>query len=312
MSTSAHDTPPPWAHNLDADEFRTFVALVERYFAERRIPAQVKADEGVVQAESGVFERASVLGLQNVAQSCAQVAIERWPSLIAEHFDCIFAVSDDQNALMVDVGDFDKVSERLRVRLYPIDLLSQSVETIHRPGPEGTIEVIVLDLPTTVRTISRSEAKRWALEAPELFEIGRRNLQRAGLLKRTAVALYPGVEIQLYSGDPYYAASHALLLDAYLPDALPHGALVGLPRRDVMLLHFIRNIGVAEAIRSILQAIVSMYADGPGSLSPHLYWFRQGEFITLPYELDGDALDFLPPMDFVDLLERLGESAELS
>ncbi|MFN4293491.1 MAG: hypothetical protein ACK4JD_05095 [Thermoflexales bacterium] len=312
MAASAHGAPPPWAHNLDAEGFRTFVALVERYFAERRIPAQVKADEGIVQAESGVFERASVLGLQNVAQSCAQVAIERWPSLIAEHFDCIFAVSDDQNALMVDVDDFDKVSERLRARLYPVDLLSQSVETIHRPGPEGTIEVIVLDLPTTVRTISRSEAKRWELEDPELFEIGRRNLQRAGSLKRTAVALHPGVEIQLYSGDPYYAASHALLLDAYLPDELPHGALVGLPRRDVLLLHLIRNIGVAEAIRSMLQAIVGMYADGPGSLSPHLYWFQQGKFITLPYELDGDALDFSPPMDFVDLLERLGESAELS
>ncbi len=312
MAASAQGAPPPWAHNLDAEGFRTFVALVERYFAERQIPAQVKADEGVVQAESGVFERASVLGLQNVAQSCAQVAIERWPSLIAEHFDCIFAVSDDQNALMVDVGDFDKVSERLRARLYPVDLLSQSVETIHRPGPEGTIEVIVLDLPTTVRTISQSEAKRWGLEAPELFEIGRRNLRRAGSLKRTAVTLYPGVEIQLYSGDPYYAASHALLLDAYLPDALPHGALVGLPRRDVMLLHFIRNIGVAEAIGSMLQSIVGMYAEGPGSLSPHLYWFWQGVFITLPYELDGDALDFSPPLDFVELLERLGEGAELS
>lgn len=312
MSASAHDVPPPWAHNLDAREFRTFIALVESYFVERQIPVQVKADEGVVQPESGVFDHSSVLGLQNVAQSCAQVAIERWPSLIAEHFDCIFAVSGEQNALTVDVGDFDKVSGKLRARLYPVDLLSQSVETIHRPGPEGTIEVIVLDLPTTVRTISRSEAKGWALEVPELFEIGRRNLRRAGLLKRTAVAVRPGVEIHLYSGDPYYAASHALILDAYLPDNLPHGALVGLPRRDAILLHIIRNIGVAEAISSMLQAIVGMYADGPGSLSPNLYWFWHGEFITLPYELDGNVLDFSPPADFAELLERLGESAELS
>ncbi|MCS6848778.1 MAG: hypothetical protein RMN52_13825 [Anaerolineae bacterium] len=312
MSGSAHDVPPAWAHNLNAQEFRTFIALVERYFAERRIPVQVKADEGVVRPAAGVFDHSSVFGLQNVAQACAQVAVERWPSLIAEHFDCIFAVSSDQNALTVDVGDFGKVSERLRARLYPVDLLSQSVETIHRPGPEGTIEVIVLDLPTTVRTISRSEAKGWALETTELFEIGRRNLRRAGLLKHTAVAVRPGVEIHLYSGDPYYAASHALILDAYLPDDLPHGALVGLPRRDAILLHIIRNIGVTEAIGSMLQAIVGMYADGPGSLSPNLYWFWQGEFITLPYELDGNVLDFSPPADFAELLQRLGESAELS
>jgi hypothetical protein len=253
-----------------------------------------------------------VFGLQNVAQSCAQVAIERWPELIAEHFDCIFAVSDDQNALTIDVGNFDKVRERLRSRLYPLDLLHQSVETVHRFGPEGTIEVIVIDLPTTVRTVSRSEARSWAVGMEELFEVGRHNLRRTGRLKDAAVAVRPGVDVHLYYGDPYYAASHALILDAYLPDGLPHGALVGLPRRDAMLLHVIRNIGAAEAIGSMLQAIVSMYADGPGSLSANLYWFRHGEFVALPYELDDQVLNISPPADFADLLRHLGESAELS
>lgn len=312
MPPSAYDPPPPWAYNLDAQAFHTFIALVERYFAERHIPVQVRVEEGVVQPKSGALERTSVLGLQNVAQSCAQVAIERWPSLIAEHFDCIFAVSDDQNALTVDVGDFSTVRERLRARLYPLDLLSQSVETIHRPGPEGTIEVIVLDLPTTVRTISRSEAQKWPIESAELFEIGRRNLRAPGLLEHTAVVVQGGVEVYLYSGDPYYAASHVLFLDAYLPDDLPHGALVGIPRRDVILLHIIRNIGVTEAIGAMLQAIIGMYADGPGSLSPNLYWFQHGQFVMLPYALDGNTLDFSPPADFARLLERLGENASLS
>ncbi|MCL6512109.1 MAG: hypothetical protein K6U78_15670 [Anaerolineae bacterium] len=311
MSGSAH-TPPAWAHNLDAQGFGIFIALIERYFAERHIPAHVKVAEGVVQPEPGAFDHSSVFGLQNVAQSCAQVAIERWPELIAEHFDCIFAVSDDQNALTMDVGNFDKVRERLRSRLYPLDLLHQSVETVHRFGPEGTIEVIVIDLPTTVRTVSRSEARSWAVGMEELFEVGRHNLRRTGRLKDAAVAVRPGVDVHLYYGDPYYAASHALILDAYLPDELPHGALVGLPRRDAMLLHVIRNIGAAEAIGSMLQAIVSMYADGPGSLSANLYWFRHGEFVALPYELDDQVLNISPPADFADLLRHLGESAELS
>jgi hypothetical protein len=297
---------------MDAQGFRTFIELVERYFAERRIPARVEVAEGVVQPEVGVFNHLSVFGLQNVAQLCAQVAIERWPELIAEHFDCIFAASEDQNALTIDVGNFDKVRDRLRSRLYPVKLLQQSVDTIYRLGPEDTIEVIVIDLPTTVRTISRSEAKGWGVSAEELFRLGRHNLRRTGRLKDAAVAVRPGVDVHLYYGDPYYAASHALILDDYLPDTLPHGALVGLPRRDAMLLHIIRNIGAAEAIGPMLQAIVSMHADGPGSLSANLYWFRQGEFVALPYELDDHVLDFSPPGDFADLLRRLGERAELS
>jgi len=297
---------------MDAQGFRTFIGLVERYFAERRIPARVNAVEGVVQPEVGVFNHLSVFGLQNVAQLCAQVAIERWPELIAEHFDCIFAVSDDQNALTIDVGNFDKVRERLRSRLYPVDLLHQSVDVIHRPGPEDTIEVIVIDLPTTVRTISRSEAKGWGVETEELFKVGRRNLRRTGRLKDAVVAVRPGVDVHLYYGDSYYAASHALILDDYLPDDLSHGALVGLPRRDTMMLHVIRNIGAAEAISSMLQAIVGMYADGPGSLTANLYWFRRGEFVALPYELDDHVLNFSPPEDFADLLRRLGRLAQLS
>jgi len=314
MSNQREEALPNWARMLGTNGFRTFVALVEGYFADKRIPMRLDADEGVVRPGAEVFAQTSVFGLQNIAQTCSQSNRETWQELIAAHFNCIFAASDEQNALSIDVSDFGKMRGLLRARLYPLDLLNQSVETVHRPGPEGTLEVVVLDLPTTVRTVARSEAKAWPLERETLFEIGRHNLSQQDRLKDTVVSVQPGVDLHLLTGDAFYAASHALILDVYLPKPLPHGALVAMPKRDVLLVHHIRNIGAVEAIGSMLQAVVGMHTDGPGSLSPHLYWHRHGEFITLPYQLEGDgeSLNFAPPGDFAEMLQQLSDRADLS
>lgn len=312
MSGSRDEVVPGWAHALGRGGLQEFLAHVEAYFAGRGIVAHIDALEGVVRPSAQAFERSSLFGLRNLAQSCARAAREAWPDLIATHFDCVFAGSDQDNALRIDASDFEHIRPLLRSRLYPIELLSQSVEIVHRPGPEGTIEVVVIDLPTTVRTVARSEAKAWPLERESLFELARRNLAAGAALEDIAVSVQPGVDLHAYTGDPYYAASHALVFERYAPAPLPHGALVGIPKRDVLLAHFIRNIGAAEAIGALMQIVIGMHADGPGSLSPHLYWYRGGEFITLPYHVDGESLRFTPPGDFVDMLQRLAGSANLS
>jgi hypothetical protein len=171
---------------------------------------------------------------------------------------------------------------------------------------------VVLDLPTSVRTVARGEAKAWSLGRESLFEIARQNLVDSAVLQDAPVSIHPGVELHAFAGDPFYAASHALVLERYLPDVLPHGALIGIPKRDVLIAHFIRNIGATEAIGAMLQVVIGMHADGPGSLSPHLYWYRGGEFITLPYHVDGESLHFTPPGDFIEMLHELAGRADLS
>ena len=313
MSSSREETLPVWARALGAQGFRTFIALVEAYFAKRSIPIRLDAEEGVVRPTPGVMEQSSVFGLQNIAQTCSQNDRDRWRELIDTHFDCIFEnVDEQQNALTIDASDFGHMRQFVRARLYPLDLVNQSVETVHRPGPEGTVEVIVLDLPRSVRTVARSEADAWPLDHEALFALGRNNLRSSGLMKDNAVQMQPGVELHLYASDSFYAASHILILGDYLPADLPNGALVGIPKRDVLLVHHIRNIGVAEAIGAMLQAVIGMHADGPGSLSPNLYWYRNGVLQVLPYELTGNTLDFTPPADFGEMMNELADRANLT
>ncbi len=305
---------------LGASGFRTFINLIENYFATRNIQIVVDADEGVIKPDLSAYAQSSVFGLQNIAQVCHQSTPDQWDRLISSHFDSIFAVKQEDSALHIDMTDFSKIQLQLRSRLYPVEIANHTNEIVHRSGPEGTLEVLALDLPTTVRTVSKMEAALWKFDDDELLDIGRRNLRNSGLLKSTLVPLEQGIDLYLFSGDNFYAASHVLIFDEYLaqhsnrsPERMrKYGVLVGIPKRDVMLVHYIQNVGAVEAIGAMLQVIIGMHRDGPGSVTPNLYWYHDDDFELLPYELDGQSLNFTPPDEFLAVLNELSDQANLS
>jgi hypothetical protein len=303
---------PAWARMLGKQGYRSFLSLIESYFANRHIAVAIDGEEGLVKPEIGTLPFSSTFGLQNIAQVCQQADRDEWHDLIAAHFNSIFDVRDEDNALRVPMDNFGKLKPQLRSRLYPVDIVNHATEIIQRSGPEGTLEVLALDLPTTVRTVSQSEADVWGLDIDDLFAIGRQNLRTAGLLKGNTIQLEQGTALTVYTGDPFYAASHALILDEYIPVYSLHGVLVGVPKRDILIVHRIQNVGAMEAAGAMLPVIVGMHRDGPGSISPYLYWYHNSEFTVLPYELEDESLKFLPPDDFAELIDELGEVAGYS
>ena len=303
---------PDWARPLGARGYRSFLSLVENYFITKQIRIAIDNNAGLIKPDLGSIPLNSTFGLQNIAQICQQSDRDKWRDLIKAHFDSIFEVSADESALSVPMSDFATVKSRLRSRLYPVDVVNHASEVVYRSGPEGTLEVLAIDLPTTVRTVSKSEMDGWGMGAEELFVVGQSNLRQAGLLIGNTVQLDEGIAITLYSGDAFYAASHALIIDAYLPRENPHGVLVGIPKRDVMLTHTIRNVGAMEAAVAMLQVIIGMHQDGPGAISPFLYWHVNDQYVTLPYELEGKSLRFFPTDEFVELIDELGEVASYS
>jgi hypothetical protein len=53
------------------------------------------------------------------------------------------------------------------------------------------------------------------------------------------------------------------------------------------------------------------YAEGPGSLTSSLYWWRDGKLLTLPTEVDAEGVQFSPPNEFVEeCLDRLARPSE--
>lgn len=312
MTGALPASPPAWARDLGPSGFAVFVELVRGYFADQGIPVDLDVSQGVARtARDGPLPN-SAFGLRTLVQMCRQSDRDAWRDIIRAHFDTVFSVADTDSALRLDIADFEAIRDRLRARLYPEDILGQTDEIVGRPGPPGTLEAVVVDLPTCVRTISHREAALWPISAEALHAVARENLLAGGLLPVSSAEVERGVHLKVIQGDPYYAASHALWLDRYLAGSLPHGALVAIPRRDITLFHEVRSLSAIEAVTALLRIAIAMHRDGPGSLTPNVYWWRTGEFAPLPYELEEGTLRFSPPDDFLDLLDKLTRGAILS
>lgn len=301
---------PAWSAQLGAHGYVTFIALVRRYFVERALDAMVDERMGVVRSRAGAVR--GTFGLQNLGQQCRSLDRDEWFDAICRHFEAIAEAHAELGKSGQAQLDFAAVRPNLRARLLPSGMASSNLELVWRRGPAGTIEVLSLDQPRAVRTISAQESRSWGLSDAELFEIGRRNLVAGGLLTMDAVHVERGGQLYVLSGDAFYAASHALVLDEYLPDDLPHGALVGIPRRDVLLVHHIRNVGTLEVIASMLQLVTALHAEGPGSVTANLLWYAGGSFKNLDYSVEDSAYNFSPPAEFVDLLQALSSGAKFS
>jgi hypothetical protein len=60
-----------------------------------------------------------------------------------------------------------------------------------------------------------------------------------------------------------------------------------------------------QAVQTMLQVGMNAYQEGPGSLSPDLYWWHRGALTLLPSSIDRKGVQFFPPDAFVELLNSL-------
>ena len=294
---------PEWAQFLGTEGYEWFIRQVEQYFAGRQQLVTV-TDDGVIFLP-GPDDQQHSFGLLNLAQTCARLEASEWPEVIARHFDTAQQSWSELDRMKTAAQDFDQVCDQLRVRLFPADVAQASAPLLYRPALPDTIEVLVYDLPSSIQSVRPADARQWGLAEEELFRIGRRNVQQTSQVQVIEQSLDRGAVVLVLLGDEFYTASRALMLDPYLPADAQHGALVGVPTRALVFLHIIRDITVIEAINSLLLGTLRAYQDGPGSLSPYLYWYRNGEYVTLPARPVGDQLEFTPPAEFMELITLL-------
>jgi hypothetical protein len=300
--------PPPWARFFTRAEYGRFLRLVRQYFRSRGVKHRL--GDGVVIVE-GWHSDVQQCGLLNLAQMCHQSDAADWPKIIAVHFDGFQRHRAESARAAELAGDFDRIAPLLAVRLYHADYLKEHRELkfIHRRDLPGTVSILVYDLPSSIETVSREDMERWERTPDELFAIGLDNLRVHSIPEVKRIDVGKGVEIKLLAGEDYFVASHALLL-AERPDLLGrYGALVGVPHRHALLTYAISDMTVVEAVNRLIPAIIGMEMEGPGSISPLLYWYHEGSYVDLPYRIERQTLIFQPPEAFLLMLGELSAEA---
>jgi len=58
-------------------------------------------------------------------------------------------------------------------------------------------------------------------------------------------------------------------------------------------------------MNSIFPIIHNMDAEGPGSLSNNVFWYKDENFTKIPYQFEEGKLQLFPPENFLELLNNL-------
>lgn len=309
LTQSAPSAPPAWANFFSPAQYQRFLGLVQAHFNEQHRAYTLK--DGVIHLTQPLGG-AQQLGLLNLAQNCAHNDEKEWPEIIQGHFRIMEKSHLEHEVLQDRLTNFDRVGELLSVRLWPESYVRElgGDKILFRRDVPGTISALVFDLPSSVRNVTPEESEAWGKSLDTLFDVGLANLRENCIPDVTDQDLGEGVSVTLFSDESFFVASHALLLEDHDECLGNFGALVGIPHRHVLLAYPVNDLQVLPAIHRLIPIIHGMERDGPGSLSRRLYWYKDGAFTDLPYELDQKVLRFSPPDEFVEMMNLLVDPEE--
>lgn len=248
------------------------------------------------------LERVELLGringtvaLEDVRAACDLEPMDRWTAVVLDALQGL-AVSLETP---VDLTDAEAVRPLLRVRLYAEGALLAD-DVVRRPVAAGLVEVLVAEVSGAVRQVPPAVVAGWGVPEDELFELGRRQVLAAGLLARRALDL-GGVAVTVLESTSAFAATHVHWLGSYV-DVPPAGLLVALPTRHLVLCTpLVTRAATLDAAQALLVNADLLWREGPGGLSPDLWWWRDGQLVLLP----GTATSLSPPASFLTVLDAL-------
>ena len=293
---------PDWASPMSRQDTDAFVDAVAADLDRRGLAHTI--GEGRVSIERAGAR--SDYGLTNLVQLCHQVGRRQWGTAIASHFDNMFAAADADAEIRELARSFGGVRSMFKVRLYPganLGGMDPTPPASWALAP-GLTAAFVYDLPTTVSTANAEQVAAWGIDHDELLATALTNLRSDPVEGQPIGETGPSAVIACVA-DHFFAASHALLLGERLPPEAEAGAVFIVPHRHALLYAPMADLGVVQSINQLIPMGVSMFNQGPGSISPGLYWWRNGSVTLLPAQFDGGKVQFAPTDDFVAALNAL-------
>lgn len=278
---------------FDDRAWTRFVDEVDRSARRQRLDVE-RHEPGAI-----IVHGLGTLGLLNVAQLCHANPTPRWPSILDEHFAFMRDAMSAPATLHAD---------RLRVRLLPDDYGPPEAVgdvMVTRPFAESVNAALAFDLPTTVQMATAESLAQVGLDIADAWPEAWRQTRELERIDQHDVIEVDGAELHSLFGESFYVASLVPFLGDLIEGIGETGAIVSVPRRHTILAHVIRDTSAARAIQPLVSNTRRLFAEGPGSVSAHLWWWRAGELRWLPVQVDDEAVSFFPPDDFVEMLGSL-------
>jgi hypothetical protein len=296
---------PEWASFFNESEYSDFLKAIENYFNKKNVTYEL--GEGVLTVGANDFGFTS-LGLTNVAQVCKQDKPTNYHNLVSSHFESMVRANLFDAEFKKIVHDFEKVKKYIGVRLYPKDYIANIGKdlTIGKDFAGDIYAMLVFDLPESITNVQPEQAKKWNKDFDDLFQIGLQNIKDNYPLD-ISQQKFNTFTIWFIQGHHFFTPNIVFDLNNFPKFVGSKGSLIGIPHRHSVIIYPIENIETITAINQLIPTIYGMNAEGPGSVSNNLFWYKDGHFENLPYKINDKELQFFPPDSFMELLNTLSE-----
>lgn len=296
---------PNWASFFDNSEYSTFIYEIESYFRKINIPIEIS--EGILTTNVTENEFGfTTLGLSNVAQNCKQDKPKNYKEIINDHFNSLIEANRFELEFDKISDNFEEVKKYIGVRLYNEDYINYVGKefTIGKKFEGDIYSMIVFDFPHSIANIKPEQIKNWGKSENELFEIGIRNIKEK-YPQTITKENFNIFDIWFVNSDHFFTPNIVYDLENLKELAGSNGLLIGIPHRHSAIIYPIENLEVVKAINGIFPAIYNMNVEGPGSLSNKVFWYKDGIFTEIPYEMEDGKLQIFPPDNFLKMLNEL-------
>jgi len=172
-----------------------------------------------------------------------------------------------------------------------------------RQDLDDTITILVLDYPSSIEHVLRANAVDWAKTEIELFERALKNIQETYHRVVIPYEGHPQAGMLTVTGEDAFKTSTALYLEEYPALQGTHGALVALPDKDTFICKTLEDdISLEVGMQFLVHFTDETYHNSESRISRQIYWYFNGEFTVIPYNIGIERMNYVLPFDLEDRL----------
>ena len=268
---------------------------------------------GWMRRQGGIILFASVFigeprqySIVDLAQNLENRSTEDWKDIIFQHFDTIVESEKENREMKEKLSDWDEARARLKLRLRSDSVVPTKGDAPMRCKLPGTVSVPMLELAYSAHDVTRKEVDRWGISDDEVFDAAYSNLKNMVDLPRfVAAGSQDYGDLFAVEAASIFTASLAFLIEQYWETIGDHGAFVGVPSQHVIFFSPLTSTLVDAAVNDLQPMVDSYFKSGPGSISPHLYWYRHGEFTVLEVDRSGNEIELIRTDEMQETLKKI-------
>jgi len=212
----------------------------------------------------------------------------------------------------LDLNKFETLVDYLSIRVYPENYVNQNGGTdkmIVKNNLNGTLSILMLDLPSTFSIISKEMFEHWGKTKEEVFEIAQSNVNNQEFTKATHTIEVNGKQIDIhFIENEDYGASIALDLENNAPEFIGEwGSVIAIPNKgiaDICKISKSNPLDFVLFIEKMKPAVEQFYTQHPQPVSKHFYWYYNRTFTKINIVESNGDFNVISPLGLSELMSE--------